>query len=96
MFSSRQSKTRRQKLRAAIWPRMGWRRLARYYRHRISRLPGTPSQIAGGFATGIAVSFTPFIGFHILIGLMLCGILRLSVMAMVIGTVIGEIGRAHV
>ena len=49
-----------------VWPSMGWRRLATYAAFRISRLPNSPRQIATGFALGAAISFTPFIGFHIL------------------------------
>lgn len=68
--------------------RMPVRRLARYYGHRIARLPGTPHHIAAGFALGVGVSVTPFIGFHLLIGLVLCWVLRVSNMGMIIGTVL--------
>ena len=57
-----------------VWPSMGWRRLVKYVAFRISRLPNSPRQIATGFALGAAVSFTPFIGFHILIGALLAWI----------------------
>lgn len=89
MFQSRTPKTRRQKLRQTLWPSMGMRRLMRYYKHRIARLQGTPASIAGGFATGVAVSCTPFLGLHILLGLLFCVIFRFSKLAMVIGTVFG-------
>ncbi len=69
--------------------RMPMRRLARYYGTRIARLPGTPHHIAAGFAVGLGVSMTPFIGFHLLLGLVLCWALRLSNMGMIIGTVLG-------
>lgn len=82
-------RNRRQKLRNFFWPDMGWRRLIVYYRHRMGRLPGTAYFIAGGFAIGFGVSFTPFIGFHLLLGLALCWALRASVMGMVVGTVMG-------
>jgi uncharacterized protein (DUF2062 family) len=88
MFSRRISRTRRQKLREVLWPSMGLRRLMRYYKHRMGRLPGTPNYIASGFATGAAVSATPFIGLHMLIGLVICWISRSSVVAMLLGTVV--------
>lgn len=75
-------------MREALWPSMGLKRLTAYYKHRMGRLPGTPYYIAAGLATGIAVSFTPFIGGHIALGLLLCWMLRASFMAMVLGTVL--------
>lgn len=89
MFQRQHPLTRRQKIRQAIWPSMGWRRLVRYFRHRIGRLPGTPYFIAAGFATGIAISFTPFIGFHIMLAGIISWILGGSLIAMVIGTIVG-------
>lgn len=89
MFQRRVPKTRRQKLSQAVWPSMGLRRLMRYYKHRIIRLKGTPGQIAGGFAVGIAVSCTPFLGLHMLIGFLACLAFRLSKISMLIGTVLG-------
>ena len=80
--------TRRQKVREMLWPSMGWRRVVYYYRHRISRLPGTPYFIASGFATGIAISFTPFVGFHMMMAGVISWILGGSLVAMVMGTVL--------
>lgn len=69
--------------------RMSLKRMATYYRHRIARLPGTPSSIALGFALGMGISVTPFIGFHILMGLVVSYVFRASTVAMIIGTVVG-------
>lgn len=73
-------------MRELLWPSMGLLRLARYYAHRIGRLPGTPVYIAMGFGIGVSVSFTPFVGLHILMGTLLCLALRGSFVSMVIGT----------
>jgi uncharacterized protein (DUF2062 family) len=81
-------RTRWQKLREMFWPSMGWLRLVRYYHHRIGRLPGTPYFIAAGFATGIAVSFTPFVGFHIATAGVITWFLEGSLVAMVLGSVV--------
>lgn len=70
-------------------PRMPVKRLVKYYRHRIGRLPGTPYQIAAGFANGMAVSMTPFLGLHIVMGIVICLIVRASPVAMIIGSIIG-------
>jgi uncharacterized protein (DUF2062 family) len=88
MFRRRTPHTRRQKIREILWPSMGISRLVRYYKHRIGRLPGTPYYIAAGFATGIAVSFTPFVGFHLMMAGVIAWILGGSLVAMVLGTVI--------
>ena len=69
--------------------RMSVKRLMKYYRHRVGRMPGTPYQVAAGFATGMAVSVTPFLGLHIVIGMALCLIMRISPLAMIIGSVLG-------
>jgi uncharacterized protein (DUF2062 family) len=89
MFKRRKPKPLRKKFNNMLWPEMGWRRLQSYYKHRMGRLPGTPYYIAGGIATGIAVSLTPFLGFHILLGATMCWLFRQSVIAMVFGTLIG-------
>ena len=89
MFLRRERRSLKRKLREALWPSMGFARTLRYYRHRMGRLPGTPNAIASGFATGVAISFTPFVGFHLLLGAVLCWALRMSMIGMVLGTVFG-------
>lgn len=79
-----------QKLRQAFWPRAGWRRTAIYVSHRVRRLPGTPGHIAAGFACGAAVSFTPFLGLHFVSAALLALLLRGSLLASAIGTVVGN------
>lgn len=55
-----------QTMRQALWPAMGWLRLLHYYRLRVIRLSSTTHNIAANLASGAAISFTPFFGFHIL------------------------------
>ncbi|RMD61507.1 MAG: DUF2062 domain-containing protein [Alphaproteobacteria bacterium] len=69
---------------------MGWRRTTAYLAHRVRRLPGTPYRIAAGFACGAAISFTPFIGFHFIGAALLALLVRGSVVASAIGTVVGN------
>lgn len=90
MFKRRKLRNIRERLRDIFWPKMPWRRIRSYYAHRMGRLPGTPYFIASGFASGAAVSFTPFLGFHILLGGLACWLLRGSFVAMLIGTVVGN------
>ena len=51
-----------------IWPTIGWKRLLRYWVIRITRLPGSVYSISAGFACGAAISFTPFVGLHFILG----------------------------
>ena len=69
---------------------MGFRRAARYFGYRVLRLPGSAYAIAGGFAWGAAISFTPFIGLHIVISALAAWISRCSIIASAIGTVVGN------
>lgn len=78
------------KARELLWPRMGWRRVGRYYAIRIKRLPGTPYSIAAGFACGAAVSFTPFVGFHFIFAALLAWGIRGNLIASAIGTAVGN------
>ena len=75
---------------AVLWPRGGWRRSGAYVAHRLRRLPGTPYRIAAGFASGAAVSFTPFIGLHFVLAALLALVVRGNVIAAAIGTVVGN------
>ena len=73
-----------------IWPHIGWRRSAIYMWHRVARLPGTPYSVAAGLACGVAVSCTPFVGFHLLLGVLIAWLIGANVLASVIGTAAGN------
>ncbi|MDA1022873.1 MAG: DUF2062 domain-containing protein [Proteobacteria bacterium] len=73
-----------------FWPAMGWRRSVKYLLHRLARLPGTAYSIAGGFACGAAVSFTPFVGLHFVISAIVAWIIRTNILASAIGTAVGN------
>ena len=90
MFRRRKPLSVFNQLRAVLWPERGFRRLFSYLFQRIIRLPGTPISIASGFASGVAASFTPFIGFHFLIGGALAMLLRGNILASAIGTFFGN------
>ena len=61
-----------QRLRRWLWPHIGWRRMGTYVVKRVTRLSGTPHSIAAGAACGVAISFTPFMGFHLVGAFLLC------------------------
>jgi uncharacterized protein len=78
------------RLRDFLWPQAGFRRAGSYILHRVRRLPGSPYSIAAGFACGAAISFTPYMGFHILLGGLLAWLIGGNVIAAAIGTVVGN------
>ena len=90
MFRRRKPLSALKQLRAVIWPERGFRRLFSYLFQRIIRLPGTPASIASGFASGIAASFTPFLGLHFILAGALAILFRGNVLASAIGTFFGN------
>ncbi len=90
MFRRRHSQSFLSRLRGFVWPERGFRRLFAYLLQRIARMPGSSLSIAIGLACGVSVSFTPFIGFHFLLGAFLAYLLRGNIIASAIGTIIGN------
>lgn len=87
MFRRREKQPLPDRVRDALWPKMGWKRAARYWVHRIGRVPGTPYGIAAGFACGGAIAMTPFMGVHLLLAISLAWLLRGSIAASILGSV---------
>jgi uncharacterized protein len=78
------------RLQGWLWPQIGWRRLGIYLVKRVTRLPGTPHSIAAGFACGTAMSFTPFMGLHTLLSVLLSFVVRGNYLAAMAGTLVGN------
>lgn len=90
MFDRREKPAFHQKVLNFFWPSIGWGRSVRYLLHRLGRLPGTPYSIAAGFACGAAISFTPFVGLHFILGAVWAWIARANILASAIGTAVGN------
>ena len=73
-----------------VSPRKGHKRTLNYILWRLKRLPGTPEYIAKGFAIGVAVNFWPVLFTHLVLGYIIARILRGDLIAMFIGTMIGN------
>lgn len=73
-----------------MWPEMGWRRFFFYIKQRIVRLSDSAHRIALGLAFGMAVSFNPYVGTHILQACGLCYLFRGNIIAGALGTIIGN------
>lgn len=73
-----------------FWPRIGFKRSSRYIMLRLQRLPASSHAIALGLAIGGAVSFTPFVGFHIAFAVALTWLFRGNVLSAALGTIVGN------
>ena len=62
----------------------------RHFIERLRSLSGTPSSIAGGAAVGVMVSFTPFVGLHTLLAVVLAWALRFNVLAADVSVYLGR------
>ena len=78
------------KLKSRLWPQEGWKAYGRDLLLRLRRMPGTPRSIAAGVACGIAISFTPFVGFHLLLAALTAWIIRGNILASALGTAAGN------
>ncbi|MEQ8949382.1 DUF2062 domain-containing protein, partial [Parvibaculum sp.] len=79
-----------EKLKEIFWPRSGWKRAIQYGWRRVWRLSGTPHAIALGVAAGAFSSCTPFLGFHILVAMLIAWVIRGNLIASALGTFIGN------
>ena len=89
-FGSRKKKSLLGILKNTLFYLISFSRTRKLISLSLKRLKGSPSELAVGLSSGIAVSFTPFIGLHALIALSLAWILRGSMAAALIGTLFGN------
>ena len=90
IFKRKNGQTPKEKLQSSLWPAMGWPRTFTYYKHRIFRQDQTSHQITSGLATGMAISWTPFYGFHIISALCISHLLKFNLFAALAGTLWGN------
>lgn len=90
LFSRRNSTGWLSRLHGLLWPRGGFSRAARYFWHRLQRLKHHPHQVALGVAIGVFVSFSPFIGLHGPLSVLLAFALRGSAIAAFLAQVVGN------
>lgn len=90
LFQRRHKPDFGERVRIFLWPRRGWRRSTQYVTKRVLRLSGSPHAIALGFAAGVFASFTPFVGFHFMIGFLVAWIVGGNMVASALGTFVGN------
>ncbi|GAK33851.1 hypothetical protein AQ1_01743 [alpha proteobacterium Q-1] len=79
-----------QKMRQMLWPKRGWSRAFLYIWHRLVRLKDSAHGVAAGVASGVAISFTPFMGFHLIGAMGIAFAARGNVLAAWAGTLVGN------
>lgn len=77
-------------IREYVYPSIGMRGYLRFLEIRIKRQADTTHRVSIGFAAGAFASFTPYIGLHIVISILVARVLRGNLLAAIIGTVIGN------
>lgn len=90
MFRRREKIRWTERLHNMVWPNIGWKRYGQYIVMRLNRLKGTPREIAAGVACGVAISFTPFVGFHFVLAAVMAWLVRGNILASAIGTAAGN------
>lgn len=90
MFKRRTQQPVHHRVGYVLWPRTGWSRAVRYLGHRVLRLHGTPYTIAAGIACGVAVSFTPLVGGHLVLAAFFAWLIGGNIIAALIGTAMGN------
>ncbi len=90
MFKRRIERTALEKMRELVWPSSGYRRAAAYLWRRLVRLNASPHTVALGFAIGVYMSFSPFLGFHLALSGLVAWLLRANIAAAMLGNFLGN------
>ena len=90
LFRRRHPLRTKDRLKFFVWPPGGWLRSFRYLSKRILRLGDSPHAIAAGFACGVLVSWTPFVGFHCIMSALIAFVIGGNLVASAIGTAVGN------
>lgn len=70
--------------------KLDWKKYQASWRRKLVSLKGSPSSIAAGVACGAAVSFTPFVGIHCVLAIIIAWLIRGNLVAAALGTAVGN------
>jgi len=90
LFKRREKAGLAERLRVALWPRRSFARSLRYVILRVKRAKGSPHAVAVGFAAGVFVACTPYLGAQVISAGILAYVLGGSLLASFLGTFIGN------
>lgn len=82
--------SRWERWREIVWPSMGVHAFGRWALLQLVRSGKNPHLVALGFAFGMAVNFTPWIGFHVAVAWGLCWFFNGGYLAAFLATLIGN------
>lgn len=86
LFRAREKAPLHYRVRLAVWPRVSWSRSLQYMKKRVLRLAGSPYAIAAGVGVGVFSAFTPFLGLHIVIAVVIAFLIGGNLVAAALGT----------
>ena len=89
-FGRRHKKSRYKQFKSFIKSIFSFSRTKKYIKLSLKRMKGSPRDLAAGLASGLAISFTPFIGLHALLAILLAWIIGASMASAIIGTLFGN------
>jgi hypothetical protein len=78
------------KLKRMVYPKKGYIKTFKLLFHKIGRNHDKKHSAAIGVAAGVAVSFTPLVGFHILLAALICLLFGGNTLMSIIGTLAGN------
>ena len=90
LFRRREEESLLGRMRVHLWPRRSWGRSSRYVVYRLRRLSDTPHAVALGFAAGVFIAVTPFLGTHMVVAALLAWAIGGSIVAALLGTFVGN------
>ncbi len=90
LFKRKKPLTFWKKIKNFIWPQIGFKRAGKYIYLRILRIKDNPKGVAKGLALGIAISITPFVGFHVILIGILCWIFHGNFLAGALSSLLGN------
>ncbi|MSP42958.1 MAG: DUF2062 domain-containing protein, partial [Alphaproteobacteria bacterium] len=90
MFKRRIERSPLQKAREMLWPSSGFKRTVLYLWRRLVRLKASPHKVGLGFSIGVFISFSPFIGIHLVLSGLFAWIFRANIVASLLGNFLGN------
>lgn len=90
LFRRRNPITFLKRVQVALWPSSSYRRSLVYFGKRILRYSASPHAVSAGVAAGVFASFTPFLGFHLLIAILIAMMIRGNSIVAGISTLFGN------
>lgn len=86
ILKSRKGTSWARELYRMVWPAKSYVRMFRYFGKRLQRIKATPHALAVGFATGIFAAFSPALGLHIVMAIILAWTLGGNLIAAALAT----------